>query len=31
LPLLSWGQLPPAAPLPEPTPVMARLELETPL
>ena len=31
LSLLSWGQLPPSALLPEPAPVMARLELETPL
>jgi methionyl-tRNA synthetase len=29
--LLSWGQLVEAAPLPEPSPVMARLELDAPL
>lgn len=28
---LAWGQLPPGRPLPEPSPVMQRLELEAPL
>jgi methionyl-tRNA synthetase len=28
---LHWGQLAPGAPLPEPAPVMARLELDSPL
>jgi len=31
LELLEWGRLQPASPLPEPTPVMGRLELEDPL